>query len=291
MLTLTEDVEKREEFYELVNSFVKQFSTCMMLHDFTDKIDEDKLRRYQKDLQRFVELKKIQKEKEADSVDFSKYENQIRRILDKYVEADYVQQLSKPLLIQESGEFNEYIENLKHGLSDKSKAEAITAMTKKTIKANYYLDPEFYHRFSDKVEHLIEEIRRAKEEDLKVLLDRAREYQGKVSAYEASDIPEQIREQKKLHPYFRSMKSTLDKHDLAEDKLSEIVKAVHKLIEDNKIIDWHRNIEVERKVRMEIEDYLFDTVKEEFGIPLTVEEIEKVVADAWNLAVENRNLP
>jgi len=288
---LTEDVEKREEFYELVNSFVKQFSTCMMLHDFTGKIDEDKLRRFQNDLKRFVELKKIQKAKEADSVDFSKYENQIRRILDKYVEADYVQQLSKPLQIQESGEFNEYIENLKHGLSDKSKAEAITAQTEKTIRENYDRDPEFYQRFSDKVKHLIEEIRRAKEEDLKVLLDRAHEYQGQVSTYEASDIPEQIRENKQFHPYFRSMKSTLEHHSVPEDKLSEIVKAVHKLIDKHKIVDWHRNIEIERQVRMELEDYLFDTVKGEYEILLTVDEIDGIITLAWNLAVENRNLP
>ena len=41
------------------------------------------------------------------------------------------------------------------------------------------------------------------------------------------------------------------------------------------LIDRHRNIEVERRVRMELEDYLFDVVKEEYDL-------------VWNLAVENR---
>ena len=43
-----------------------------------------------------------------------------------------------PLQIRESAYFNEYITNAKRGLSDKSKAEAIAAQTKRTIKENYH---------------------------------------------------------------------------------------------------------------------------------------------------------
>jgi len=285
---LESDVEMREHFYELVNEFVKQFSTCQMLYDFTQKCDADKLHRYQGDLKKFVELKKIQKIKNAEEVDFSKYEDQIRRILDKYVSSEYVMELSKPLQIRESAEFNEYIANTERGLSDKSKAEAIAAQTKRTIKENFHRDPEFYRRFSEKIEKLIAELRDAQKEDLKVLLGRACEFQEHVSGYEASDIPDSIKDKKEYHPFFRNLQSELTTHSVPPDQLCEMVKAMYDLIDRHKIVDWHRNIEVERQVRIELEDYLFDVAKEEYGVPLATEEIDDVITLVWNLAVENR---
>ena len=282
------DVETREHFYELVNEFVKQFSTCQMLYDFTQKFDADKLHRYQGDLKKFVELKKIQKIKNAEEVDFSKYEDQIRRILDKYVSSEYVIELAKPLQIRESAKFNEYIANTERGLSDKSKAEAIAAQTKKTIKENFHRDPEFYRRFSEKIEKLIAELRDARKEDLKVLLGRAREYQEHVSGYEANDIPESIKEKKEYHPYFRNLQAELEQHSVPPDRLCEMVKAVYDLVDQHKIVDWHRNIEVERRVRMAIEDYLFDVARDQLGVSLSADEIDSVITLVWNLAVENR---
>ena len=282
------NVETREHFYELVNEFVKQFSTCQMLYDFTQKFDADKLHRYQGDLKKFVELKKIQKVKNAEEVDFSKYEDQIRRILDKYVSSEYVIELAKPLQIRESAEFNEYIANTEYGLSDKSKAEAIAAQTKKTINENFHRDPEFYRRFSDKIQKLIADLRDAREEDLKALLERAHEYQGHVSGYEANDISDSIGENKEYHPFYRNLQSELSTHSVPPERLCDIVKAVYDLIDQHKIVDWHRNIEVERRVRMEVEDYLFDVAREQFGVPLSTEEIDSVITLVWNLAVENR---
>ena len=285
---LEESVVTRERFYELVNEFIKQFSTCRMLYDFTQKFDADKLHRYQGDLKKFVELKKIQKIKNAEEIDFSKYEDQIRRILDKYVSSEYVVELSKPFQIRESREFNEYIENTERGLSDKSKAEAIAAQTQRTIKENLHRDPEFYKRFSEKIEKLIAELREAKKEDLKSLLDQARDVQGQVTAYEASDIPEAIRFQKALHPFFRSLQSKLEVHAVPSQQLCEMARAMVERIDQRKIVDWHRNIEVERQVRMALEDYLFDVVKEQNGIPLTMDEMDAIITLVWELAVENR---
>lgn len=286
---LEESVVTRERFYELVNEFIKQFSTCRMLYDFARKFDAGKLRRYQGDLKKFVELKKIQKIKNAEEIDFSKYEDQIRRILDKYVSSEYVVELSKPFLIRESREFNEYIENAERGLSDKSKAEAIAAQTRRTIQENLHRDPEFYKRFSEKIEKLIAELREAKKEDLKALLGQAREMQEQVSAYEANDIPESIRQQKELHPLFRSLRSKLKAHAVSPARLCEMARAMAERIEARKIVDWHRNIEVERQVRMALEDYLFDEVKEKDGLPLTLAEMDAIITQAWKLAVENRS--
>ncbi len=285
---LEEDVETREHFYELVNEYMKQYATCQMLYDFTQKFDADKLRRYQRDLKRFVELKKIQKIKHAEEIDFSKYEDQIRRILDKHVSSDYVIELTEPLQISEPTEFNAYITSTERGLSDRSKAEAIAAQTKRTIKENYHRDPEFYRRFSDKIKKLIEELKDARQEDLKALLMLVQEYQQQVSGYEADDIPEVIKERKEFHPFYRNLKTELEAHSVTPDQLSEMAQAMYKLVERDKIVDWHRNIEVQRRVRMALEDYLFDVARDEYSIPLSTDEIDNMITLVWNLGVENR---
>lgn len=285
---LEDDVETCEHFYELVNEFMKQFATCQMLYDFTQKFDADKLRRYQGDLKKFLELKKIQKAKNAEEVDFSKYEDQIRRILDRYVSADGVVELAKPLRIRESAEFNAYIEASERGLSERSKAEAIAAQTERTIREYLHRDPEFYKRFSDKIRDLLAALKEAREEDLKVLLERAHGYQEQVQDYEADDIPEAIRTEKTYHPYYRSLHTKLEKHALAPERLCELVKAMVDLVDSKKIVDWHRNIEIERQVRMDLEDFLFDIAKGEWSIPLPAEEIDQIISKVWDLAVENR---
>jgi len=247
------------------------------------------LRRFALDLKRFVELKKIQKIKNAETVDFSKYEDQIRRILDKYVTAEYVTELAEPFCVRESAEFNAYIDHVAHGLSDKSKAEAIAAQTNRTIKENYDRDPEFYRHFSEKISRLIAELKSAKEEDVKALLGEARNVQTKVTDYEDNDIPNSLKTRKTLHPFFRNLSSRLASHPLNMEQLCTIVQTIYGFIEKNKIIDWDTNVEVERRVRMEIEDYLFDTVKTVYGAPLTLDEIDALLSMIWDLAVKNKN--
>ncbi|VGO13378.1 Type-1 restriction enzyme R protein [Pontiella desulfatans] len=282
------DLVTRERFYELVNEFIKQFAACCMLYDFTKKFDPEKLRRYQTDLKKFLELKKTAKAVNAESVDFSKYIDQIRRILDKYVSADYVQALAEPICLSESLEFNAYIENTDRGLSDKSKAEAIAAHTERTIKENYHKDPEFYRRFSDKIARLIEELRTAKAEDARALLEDAREIQGHVVDYEDNDIPAPLKKRKPLHTYYRNLRAALGDAGISEQQLATATEAMVGIVESHKIIDWHKNVEVERRVRVELEDYLFDVVQEQFGAAMAIEEIDRIISMVWELAVENR---
>ena len=283
------DVETRERFYELVNQFIKQFASCQMLHDFTRKFDAEKLRRYQGDLKRFVELKKIQKVLNAEVVDFSKYEDQIRRILNKYVTAQYVHEMAAPVCVSESEAFNSYLNDTERGISDKSKAEAIAAQTKRTIKENYNRDPEFYKHFSDKIAQLIASLRNAKEEDARALLQQIREVQEQVDAYEDGDIPSALSELKQYHTYYRNIKSALVKYPLSDEQLCASVKAMVDIVDSNKIVDWHRNVEVRRRVRNELEDFLFDVVRDEYEIRMSIESIDKVISLVWELAVDNKD--
>lgn len=273
----------REDFYNDVNKFIKQFSVCYSLYDFHNKMDTNKLLEYKKDLKRFVEIKKTTQLSLAEKVDFSKYKDQIMKLLDKYVTAKDVEILSKEISLSDMREFNQYIEDDKNGLSDKSKADAILAQTKKVIKERYEQDEAFYGKFSELIDKILQELKQAKKEDLAALLTQAKKYQQAVTDYEDSDIPEKLRGNKIYHPFYRNIKKFF-KSD--ENDYSQIIEDIVQIIKAHKIVDFQNNTSVKREIFFAIEDYLFDEVDEK----LSADTIEQIVNTAWNLAVQNKDL-
>ena len=283
---LKEDEERRKKFYADVSKMIQELNVCRSLPDFYEKIPPVKLDLLSKDLKRFIEIKKITQTVMAERVDFSKYEDQIRKILDKYVTAEGVEVLSKPINLSDVMEFNRFVEDAQNGLSDRSKAEAIAAQTQKTIHERWDQDPIFYKKFSDQVKALIETLKTAKKEDLNALLHQTKQLQEEVENYEDNDIPTAIRDTKALHPYYRLVRQDL-KEKASPEQMLQIVQYIGEVLQKERIVDWKTSIEVKRAVRDQLEDFLFDVVKKEMEIPLSVEFIENFINNVWNLATKN----
>lgn len=279
---LKENEKTREKFKEDVNVCIRQFSLCRALHDFYDKVDLNTLRKWQEDLKRFIEIKKTTMLACAEIVDFSKYKDQIAKLLDKYVTAAEAEILSKEINLSDVREFDQYIEDEKNGLSDKSKADAILAQTKKIIYEKYDQDKVFYGKFSDLVERLLVDLKTAKKEDLASLLNQAKSCQAAVADYVDSDIPEALRQDKTAHPFYRNLREFF----AAPDDYSGIIRHIVDLIKRRKVVDFTVKQEVRRAVVNDIEDYLFDEIDEK----LSADTIEQIALTAWNLAVENKDL-
>ena len=280
---LKDHEKEREAFYDDVNKFIKQFSICYSLYDFHEKINTDDLLTYKKDLKRFIEIKKTTQLAMAEKVDFSKYKDQILKLLDKYVTAKDVEVLSKEISLSNMYEFNQYIEDQKNGLSDKSKADAILAQTKKVIQEKYHQDEAFYGKFSELIDKLLKDLKNAKKEDLEALLNQAKDYQKNVTDYVDSDIPEKIRAVKIYHPFYRNIK---DFFKSTGDGYGEIVEHIVDIIKSKKVVDFQNNTSVKRDILFAIEDYLFDEVEED----LSASVVEQIAQTAWNLAVQNKDM-
>jgi type I restriction enzyme R subunit len=274
--------KERETFYEDVNKFIKQFSVCYSLYDFYEKMDADRLQSYKNDLKRFIEIKKTTQLAMDEKVDFSKYKDQILKLLDKYVTAQEVEVLSKEISLSDAYEFNQYIEDDKNGLSDKSKADAILAQTKKIIKEKYEQDEVFYGRFSELIDKLLNDLRNARKEDLAALLNQAKGYQKSVTDYVDSDIPERLRARKIYHPFYRNIHPFIQTDD---ENYTQIVEHIVEIIKSRKVVDFQNNTNVKREVFWAIEDYLDEDVDEN----LSAETIEQITQTAWNIAVQNED--
>lgn len=277
------DERTREAFYENVNACINQFSVCTALYDFYEKIDFDTVERYRFALKKYIEIKKTTQLVCAQTVDFSKYKDQIIKLLDKYVSAGEAEILSKEISLSDMREFNSYIEDQKNGLSDRSKADAILAQTKKVIREKWGQDEIFYKKFSDLIEKLLSELKTAKQEDLKALLDQAKTYQKAVEDYTDSDIPETFRNTKAAHPFYRNIKPFLN---VPVETYNAIISKIVNIIQSRKIVDFQNDSSVRREVINDIEDYLFDEVEEK----LNADTVEQIAQTAWNLAVQNKDM-
>ena len=278
---------QRESFYAGVNRFINVISTCMSLPDFNQHVNVDKLKKYSMEIKRFTELKKTTRLTLGQEIDFSKYRDQLHKILDKYIQANEVEELSKEINLSDVREFNQFVEDQKNGLSDKSKAEAIAAQTTKIISERYKQDTVFYEQFSKRISKLLEELKIAKKEDIASLFIEMKNIQEQVVNYKCSDIPEVIRNKKSIHPFYRSLRKNFN---IVDDKVAEIAISIVDIIKKNKCVDWDKNITVQRMVMSEIDDYMYDIVRDEMDISFTADQIKNIVQNCWELAIQNKEI-
>ena len=158
------DEPTRKEFYEDLNNFVRVFNECIVLRDFVNTFDD--LDTYKMDLKKYSNLRKTASLRFSDALDFKKYKQALINILDENIKAEEAELLTRQISITDKDAFEEAIGELG---SDKSKAEAIASQTKKEISERMKKDPEFYQKFSQKVDALLQAMREKKLADIEAL--------------------------------------------------------------------------------------------------------------------------
>ncbi len=275
------DGPKREMFYKALNSFIKNLNECFVLREFVH--DFDKLDVYTRELKKFMELRKTASLKYADRVDLSEYKQSLINILDKYVDAKGVELLTKQINITDRKQFEEAIENLG---SDKSKAEAIAAQTQKTIIEKVDSDPEFYDRFSKKVSDILNKMRDGKLADIEALKQLKLIGDAVINKKDDS-LPKDIVSKNGSDIFYRNLRDSFEKFNMPEDIFITVVLDIFKIIKEEAIVDWYKNIDVKRRIMNTLDDYLYDVVKKEKGFDLLDTDMKLIIDKILNLAENN----
>lgn len=276
--------QKRKEFYEALSTFLKHFNECMALQSFAQEFKCIDM--YKRDMKKLFEIRKAASLRYADDVDFSRYKHSLVHILDRYVDSQGVELLTKQINITDTRQFEEAIENLG---TDKSKAEAIAANVEKTIKEKWDADPEFYHKFSDKIRDILQKMREGKLADLEALRQMKA---ARIAVINKKDdeLPAEIAGEKGADIFYRNLHEAFKKHRMADPAFVEVVLDILGLLKQEAIVDWHKNDEVKRVIANKVDDYFYDTVVTEKGIPLSSEEMSGLVETVMRLAENNHEL-
>ncbi|MHB1316374.1 MAG: type I restriction endonuclease subunit R [Minisyncoccota bacterium] len=283
-LQFLSDQPKRETFYKTLNAFIKNLNECFVLQDFVHEFKHLDL--YKKELKKFLELRKSASLKYADRVDLLEYKQSLINILDKYVDARGVELLTKQVNITDRKQFEEAVAELG---SDKSKAEAIAAQTERTITEKMDTDPEFYEKFSKKISDILEKMRQGKLADVEAL-KQMRLISDNVVNKKDESLPEKIESQKGAGVFYRNLRSEFGDLNLTEDIYLATILDIYSIIKNEAIVDWYKNMDVKRKMRNSIDDYLYDVVKGEKDVNIDSDQIKVVIDTTMQLAENNFDL-
>jgi type I restriction enzyme, R subunit len=283
-IRLLADEQKRDLFYENMKHFVRVFKECFALQEFADEFKE--IDQYQMDLKKLMELQRAASLQYADRVDFGKFKQALVKILDKYVNAEGVELLTKQISLADTKAFSSAVDELG---SPRSKAEAIAAQTERTIKEDYEKDPEFFQSFSEKVKKVLEEMRAGKLADVQALKD-LKELSESVRDRKDEGLPSALMEHKGAGIFYRNLQSVFDEHGVTEDVKVKSVLGLYEVLEHESIVDWYRNMEVKRVMTNKLDDYLYDVVRGAYDVELTSEEVRDMIERVMALAENNHEL-
>ncbi len=278
-----EDEAERRLFYDLYNKFTRLFNECLSLKDFPTTFKH--IDTYKKELKKFTELRGEVRLVHADEIRLDEYKKPLIKLLDKYIDAKGVELLTERVDITDPERFGQVIEELG---SDKSKAEAIAALTQKTIHEKENEDPEFYHRFSEKIEKIIKRMREGKMADAEAL-GQLKLIKDEVVEKKDTNAPMNIQEVEGASIFYRNLSADFDKYKIDNKDYTEIILNMMEVIRVEAIIDWHKNAEAKRIMASRLDDYLYDVVKVEMGIDMTGEEAMEIVLKTIDLAVSNHD--
>lgn len=272
------DDPTRKEFYAALNKFMQEFSECMVLQDFAHEFED--LDIYRRELKKFMELRKTATLMHEERVDFSKYRNALVKIMDDNIKADEAELLTEEINITDKELFDKAIEEIG---SDKSKAEAIAAQTKRTITEKFDTDPEFYGKFSKKISEILDAMRAKKLADIEAL-KQLKLITDEVLLKKDDTLPSVVAETPGVDILYRNLRGDLD---LEEVTYIKTVLDIYQVLSKNARVDWWKNHEMKRVMRNSIDDYLYDEVKVKLGVDLTVDQIDSIVDDVMKLAENN----
>jgi type I restriction enzyme R subunit len=286
---LLADEALRDDFYSSLREYSKCLSIALSTHQFLESVDERKQNQYKSDLKRFTDLRKSVKMRYAESVDYRDYEPKIEKMLNTHIQANEVYRLNEPVNIFDGKAFAEVKEErgIFEGKTVAARADAIAHAVKKTIAEKMDEDPAFYLRFSKMIQDAIDAFRAKRFSDLEYL-DAVCDIKDKVVNKKHDDIPSILEKHESAQayygialPFFQS--DSMDE-DISIEVAAQVALEVERLFEKHMIIHFWNNDNAQKEVVNAIDDYLFDVIKGEKGIELSIDQMDILIEKLMTVA-------
>ncbi|KVE08127.1 type I restriction endonuclease subunit R [Burkholderia anthina] len=284
---LLADEKLRESFYERLAAYGKTLSIAMSSEQFIASTSEKKLQSYKSDLKRFTNLKAFVKLRYAESVDYRDFEPKIKKLLDTHISANEVVRLNEPVNIFDEEAFKQVVEEQGETKATAAKADMIAHATKKAISERLEQDPAFYEKFSKLIQQAIDDFRAKRISDLEYL-NKVSEIKDAVVNRRSDDAPAQLAGNDNALALYGVLKPYVLGHVKAEETAATLaaVSAVDiwSIIQQNKKVGFWDDLDAQRRTMNEIDDYLYDEVKDKKGVRLTTGEMDDIIDRTMQLA-------
>jgi len=284
---LLSDEKIRENFYERLSAYAKTLAIAMSSEEFITTTPENRFKAYKTDLKRFTNLKAAVKLRYAESIDYRDYEPKIQKLLDTHISANEVLRLNEPVNIFDSAAFQQVVEEQGHGKPTAAKADMIAHATKRAITEHLDEDPAFFEKFSKLIQQAIDDYRAGRISDLEYL-KRASEIKDAVVNRKTDDVPAVLHGNDHAIACFGVLEPYFGRHvaDATQAKAvaAKAAVSIWAIVERNRVVGFWDNLDAQRRAMNEMDDFLYDQIRNEQGIPLTTEEMDEIINRSMQLA-------
>ena len=273
-VAVLEDVQKRDDFKEWLSQFARAFKLALSSEKIYDILSEEEIKAYKQRVKFYNELRKAVQLRYHEACDFGKYEAQMQKLLDTYVNAQGVNELTKLVNIFET-EFDDEVQRVE---GKNAKADTIISAVSAVVKEKMDSNPAFYKSIAQQIQDIIDEYkakRLSEEEKLakaKLLKDLIT---GALKPNE-DRYPKEFNGKKILFAVYDNLLDILADVGLAdvETVAKNLSLKFYEIYEKaSKKPEWHKNKDVENEITSQMEDALWD-VEDEYGV--SIDEKEKI---------------
>lgn len=191
----------REDFYETLTAFGMCLKMALGSRSFFEdrSISEETIQTYKRDLKFFSELRRIAKQDAQETVDFSAYEDQIRKLVDRYIVGEEIRNSEGVYIVNELAK-QEVAANWSEEKL-RNETDIIRSRLKKTIEQDLADDPYAQAYFSQLLRRAIEEAAALFDHPFKQYA-LFKDFENKVANREVEGIPSSISDNKHASAYF-----------------------------------------------------------------------------------------
>lgn len=274
----------RKDFYNKLSVFAKLVDFLYSNYELFESVGYSKAEEYRKDYLFFKKLKDSVSLRFNDRVDFSKYEDGIRHLLNSYVTADDAKIVIEPLDILNKDKMEEQLARLG---SNEAKAEAIQTRQVEVLESSKYEDPIRYITFMERIQKTIQDYmaERDSEKYLSAMENMAEDYRSGRSSV---NYPEIIANDGDAKNFFGAVCSGINKATGVQmqgnpEALGKLSLDIKQVISSNAKRDWRDNVIVHRTMKKELDDLLFDFL-EDNGLDWSFDTIDIIIDEIMMMA-------
>lgn len=253
----------RKDFYEKLSVFAKLVDFMFSSYELFEAVGDKKAEEYRKDYLFFKKLKDSVSLRFNDSVDFSKYEDGIRQLLNTYVNAEDAKIVIEPLDILNKDKMEEQLARLG---SNEAKAEAIQTRQVEVLESYRYEDPIRYMTFMERINKTIQDYM-AERDSEKYLSSMERMAEDYRTGRSSVKYPEIIMDDGDAKSFYGAVcsgikKATGESNNGDIESLGKLALDIKTVVSSNAKRDWRDNVIVHRNMKKELDDLLFDYLED-----------------------------
>jgi len=275
----------RKGFYEKLSAFSKLMELAVGSYSLYESIGFDQMQKYKADLLLFQKLRASLMKIYAEKVDFSKYEDGIRSLLNTFVTSEPVEILVEPVAINDKAAMDKQLEEID---GQKAKAAYIRTRLVSELEAHRYEDPLLFRHFSERIRDTLADYKKARDENvyLASMHKMAEDFREGFVGHSYPSCIDNDNDAKAFYGVVAEvLKASFTKPDESFDEsIGLLASEMNVAIKSLARVDWRSSTAIHKKMNQALDDLIWD-FSDEHDLDLPTEQIDLLIENCMKTAI------